>query len=86
MSAVDVLKVLDDDRKVLVAADSISAMPLVLTEHDEARAAVAEAIAALRTVQMLRQLGGLMPGSREVVMVAVDAADAALAKCHGDQP
>lgn len=60
---------------------------------DEARA---EAIALraqidalsgiLRMVGMLRQLGGLLPGSREVVMAVVEAADAALADSKGQTP
>lgn len=36
--------------------------------------------AALRTVQILRQLGGMMPGTHEVVMMAVEAADEALSQ------
>jgi len=35
---------------------------------------------ALRMVGMLRQLGGMMPGSREVVQTVIDAADAAMEK------
>lgn len=35
---------------------------------------------ALRVVQMLRQLGGMMPGTHAVVMMAVDAADEALSQ------
>lgn len=33
---------------------------------------------ALRPVEMLRSLGGMMPGSREVMMLVVDAARAAM--------
>ena len=46
-------------------------------------AAAPELLAAARTVSMLRQLGGLLPGAREVVMAAVEAADAAIAKATG---
>ena len=51
-----VLAVMDDDRKVLVAANRLSPIPLVISEHDEARAAVAElsakAEAVVRTLEM----------------------------------
>lgn len=43
----------------------------------------AELLSACRMALMLRQLGGMMPGSREVVMSVVEAAEAALAKATG---
>ena len=45
MNAPDVLAVMDDDRRVLVAASRLSSIPTVIADHDEARAAVAEAFA-----------------------------------------
>jgi len=42
MNAPDVLAVMDDDRRVLVAIGGLSAIPTVVADHDEARAAVAE--------------------------------------------
>jgi hypothetical protein len=44
---------------------------------------VADMVAVLSMVRMLRQLGGMMPGSRDVVLATVDAADAALARAGG---
>ena len=41
-------------------------------------------LAALRMVGMLRSLGGMLPGSHEVVQTVVDAADAAIAKATGE--
>jgi uncharacterized protein (UPF0335 family) len=52
--------------------------------HEEATKAAAykaevEALrSALRMVGLLHQLGGMMPGSREVVQTVIDAADVAL--------
>jgi hypothetical protein len=44
----------------------------------EALDAVEKLRGALRMVGMLRQLGGMLPGSREVVQAVLDAADEAL--------
>ena len=42
--------------------------------------------AALRSVCMLRQLGGMLPGTYEVVRLAVDQAEAAIAQAEGAKP
>lgn len=43
----------------------------------------AELLAACRMATMLRQLGGMLPGAREIVQSVVDAADAAIAMATG---
>lgn len=44
-------------------------------------------LAACRTVLMLRQLGGMMPGTREVIEAAIRQAEDAIAKAtDGAQP
>lgn len=53
---------------------------------DALRTKVDALSSALRMVGMLRQLGGLLSGSREVVMAVVEAADAALADSKGQTP
>jgi hypothetical protein len=45
-----------------------------------------ELLGACRTAMMLKHLGGMLPGSREIVDLVVDAARAALAKAEGEQP
>jgi hypothetical protein len=44
---------------------------------------VADMVAVLSMVRMLRQLGGMMHGSRDVVLATAEAADAALARVGG---
>lgn len=46
-------------------------------------ASAPELLAACRTVLMLRQLGGMMPGVREVIDVAIRQAEEAIAKATG---
>jgi hypothetical protein len=43
-----------------------------------------ELLGACRTAMMLKHLGGMLPGSREIVDLVVDAARAALAKAEGE--
>jgi hypothetical protein len=44
-----------------------------------------ELLGACRTAMMLKHLGGMLPGSREIVDLVVDAARAALARAEGGQ-
>lgn len=67
---------------------SVKARPLFTAAPSEIMLAYENLLAdqeklrsALRTVQILRQLGGMMPGTHDVVMLAVEAADKALS--HG---
>jgi hypothetical protein len=46
-------------------------------------AASHDLLAVARMATMLRQLGGMLPGSREIVQALVEAADAAIAKAGG---
>lgn len=46
-------------------------------------AAAPELLDACRMAQMLRRLGGMLPGSHEVVQSVVEMADAAIAKATG---
>jgi len=48
-------------------------------------AAAPDLLAACRMVVMLRQLGGMLPGSRDVVQAIVEAAQAAIVKAEGEQ-
>jgi hypothetical protein len=62
-------------------AELVESTRLHFAAHQRFEMAEAEVEAlrsALRMVGMLRQLGGMMPGSREVVQAVIDAADAAL--------
>lgn len=51
---VDVLAAFDYARKVIEVADRVSPLPAVLADHDKARAAVAELIAADRSYDEAR--------------------------------
>jgi len=63
--------------------------------HDRERQAAAELrrlhalngelLGACRTAMMLKHLGGMLPGSREIVDLVVDAARAAIAKAEGEK-
>lgn len=46
-------------------------------------AAAPKLLAACRTALTLRQLGGMLPGVREIVQVVVDEAEAAIAEAAG---
>ncbi len=46
-------------------------------------AAAPQLLAVARMATMMRQLGGMLPGSREIVQAIVDDADAAIAKATG---
>lgn len=46
-------------------------------------AAAPDLLAACRMATMLRQLGGMLPGSREIIDSVVEQADAAIAKATG---
>lgn len=79
---------------VLAVMDKCTDMirPTISPEHAawnrelrQARKTVEQMAGALAAVRMLRQLGGMMHGSREVVLIACDAADEALAAFNGEQ-
>lgn len=65
---------------------AIHCLSAAMDEATALRAQVDALSGALRMVSMLRQLGGLLPGSREVVMAVVEEADAALADSKGQTP
>ena len=58
--------------------------PLLYLREEDARliAAAPDLLAACRMVVMLRQLGGMLPGSRDVVQAIVEAAQAAIGKAE----
>lgn len=62
--------------RLRAAAESTDEWALVKEAADE----IARLRAALRMVLMLKQLGGMMPGSREIVQTIVEAAESALEK------
>lgn len=69
-----------------IGSDWWAAAEAAQEERDALRTKVDALSSALRMVGMLRQLGGLLSGSREVVMAVVEAADAALADSKRQTP
>jgi hypothetical protein len=87
---------MDEKALALRLADALTVQVEIgggdLTELEQAAAELrrlhalnGELLGACRTAMMLKHLGGMLPGSREIVDLVVDAARAALARAEGGQ-
>ena len=70
-------------RKAEYARRTMEAFALLREQLKRERDAKTDLLVVCRMVVMLRQLGGMLPGARDVVQAIVEAAQAAIAKAEG---